>query len=321
VAVLGVAVALFAALSFSLSDVFVRRGVARIPVAYGAFVTVLMGVPLFAVVALVTGQLFRLGDLSASGYGLLALAGVIHYVVGRHFNYSAINAIGAARASPVQSLTLPYSVLVAYFVLGEGVTTGMAVGMGLILVGPAIIVERRPVRARVLVAEAALESPAASEPGEGTPHFELRQVEGYLFAFVAAISYGSSPVLIRAALEGASGLSVFGGLVSYLAAAGFLIATLLIPSRRHVLQALQPATVRAFTGAGIAVTTAQVLRYVALSLAPVAVVTTLMRFAGVFTLLLSWWFNRQLEHITWRLGAGVVMSVAGAVLLVLTRAD
>lgn len=308
---LGVFAALFAALSFSLSDVFVRRGVARVPVAHGAFVTVLMGVPLFAAVALLSGQLFRLDELAASGYGLLALAGVVHYVVGRYFNYSAINAIGAARAGPVQSLTLPYSVLVAYFALGEGVTTGMAIGMGLILLGPAIIVERRPARA-----------PApASPPGNDPPHFELRQVEGYAFAFVAAISYGSSPVLIRAALEGASGLSILGGLVSYAAAAGFLIATLILPSRRHLLQALQPTTVRAFTGAGIAVTTAQVLRYVALSLAPVAVVTTLMRFAGVFTLLLSWWFNRQLEHITWRLGAGVVMSVAGAVLLVLTRAD
>jgi drug/metabolite transporter (DMT)-like permease len=318
--VLGVVVALLASLSFSLSDVSVRRGVARIPVAYGAFVTVLMGVPLFAVVALATGQLFRMGELSASGYGLLALAGVIHYVVGRNFNYAAINAIGAARASPVQSLTLPYSVLVAYFALGEGVTTGMAIGIGLILLGPAIIVERRPAR-RVLPVEAASQAQPVSAAGAEPPHFEMRQVEGYFFAFVAAISYGSSPVLIRSALEGASGLSIFGGLVSYLAAAGFLIATLIIPSRRHVIQALQPATVRAFTGAGIAVTTAQVLRYLALSLAPVAVVTTLMRFAGVFTLLLSWWFNRQLEHITWRLGAGVAMSVAGAVLLVITRAD
>lgn len=318
---LGAGLALLAALSFSLSDVFVRRGVAWAPVAHGAFITVLMGVPFFTVAALLSGQLFRVDELAAGGYGLLALAGVVHYVVGRYFNYSAINAIGAARAGPVQSLTLPYSVLVAYFALDEGVTTGMALGMGLILLGPAIIVERRPSRARVIAAETALEPGAAAASPEVAPHFELRQAEGYAFAFVAAISYGSSPVLIRAALEGASGLSVLGGLISYAAAAGFLIATLIVPSRRHLLQALRGPTMRAFTGAGIAVTTAQLLRYVALSLAPVAVVTTLMRFAGVFTLLLSWWFNRQLEHITWRLGAGVVMSVAGAVLLVLTRAD
>jgi drug/metabolite transporter (DMT)-like permease len=317
--VLGAVLALCAALSFSLSDVFVRRGVAWAPVAHGAFVTVLMGVPLFLVAALVSGQLFRLDELSGRGYGLLALAGVIHYVIGRYFNYAAINAIGAARAGPVQSLTLPYSVLVAYFALDEGVTTGMALGIGLILLGPAIIVERRSVRVPVVAAEVALEPvlPEATAP----PAFQLRQVEGYAFAFVAAISYGSSPVLIRAALEGASGLSIFGGLVSYVAAAGFLLATLIIPSRRHLLQALRPGTVRAFAGAGVAVSVAQVLRYVALSLAPVAVVTTLMRFAGVFTLLLSWWFNRSLEHITWRLGAGVAISVAGAILLVLTRAD
>jgi drug/metabolite transporter (DMT)-like permease len=316
--VLGAALALCAALSFSLSDVLVRRGVNWAPVAHGAFVTVLMGVPLFFFAALVSGQLFRLDELSGSGYGLLALAGVIHYVIGRYFNYSAINAIGAARAGPVQSLTLPYSVLVAYFALDEGVSTGMALGIGLILMGPAIIVERRPQRAPIIAGERTLEADAAqAEPQV----FQLRQVEGYLFAFVAAISYGSSPVLIRAALEGASGLSIFGGLISYTAAAGFLLATLIFPSRRHLLQALRPVTVRAFAGAGVAVSVAQVLRNVALSLAPVAVVTTLMRFAGVFTLLLSWWFNRSLEHITWRLVGGVVMSVAGAILLVLTRVD
>jgi drug/metabolite transporter (DMT)-like permease len=317
--VLGAVIALFAAFSFSLSDVLVRRGVAWAPVAHGAFVTVLMGVPFFLVAALVTGQLFRPDELSGEGYALVAVAGVVHYVVGRYFNYAAINAIGAARAGPVQSLTLPYSVLVAYFALDEGVTTGMALGMGLILLGPAIIVERRSSRTPVLAGEAALEP--ASPPAEAPAQFELRQAEGYLFAFIAAISYGSSPVLIRAALEGESGLSIYGGLISYVAAAGFLIATLILPGRRHMLQALRPETVKAFSGAGIAVSTAQVLRFLALSLAPVAVVTTLMRFAGVFTLLLSWWFNRTLERITWRLVAGVVLSVAGAVLLVLTRAD
>ncbi|HEU0074504.1 MAG TPA: DMT family transporter [Dehalococcoidia bacterium] len=317
---LGALIAVLSALSFSLSDVSVRRGVARIPASLGAFVTILLGVPLFAFAALVTGQLLRAGDLSGSGYLLLAAAGIVHYVAGRFFNYSAIGAIGAARSSPIQSLTLPYSVLVAYFTLDEGVTTGMAIGMGLILLGPAIIVERRSAPVQVLAPELAIETPPSEEPS-AEEHFELRQAEGYLFAFAGAICYGSSPVLIRAALEDASGLSILGGFVSYIAAAALLLATLLVPGRRYFAAAFSVPVFRAFAPAGFFVFMAQMLRFIALSLASVAVVATLLRFAGLFTLMLSWWFNRSLERITWRVVAGVVMSLAGAVLLVLTRAD
>jgi drug/metabolite transporter (DMT)-like permease len=319
--VLGALVAILSALSFSLSDVSVRRGVAWAPASQGAFVTILLGVPLFAVAALITGQLLKLGELSGEGYLLLALAGIVHYVVGRFFNYAAIGAIGAARSSPIQSLTLPYSVLVAYFTLGEGVTTGMAFGMGLILLGPAIIVERSSaaVRAAAPPTPTAVAPPPAAEALAGG--FELRQAEGYAFALIAAISYGSSPVLIRAALEDVSGVSILGGLVSYVAAAALLLATLLIPGRRHLAAAFRWPVVRAFAPASFFVFMAQMFRFIALSLASVAVVATLLRFAGVFTLLFSWWFNRSLEKITWRVVAGVMMSVAGAILLVLTRAD
>jgi drug/metabolite transporter (DMT)-like permease len=317
--VLGAAVAVFAALCFSLSDVSVRRGVTKAPASQGAFVTILLGVPMFAVAALVTGQLLHLGDLPGKGYLLLALAGVVHYVVGRLFNYAAIGAIGAARSSPVQSLTLPYSVLVAYVTLGEGVSTGMAVGMVLILLGPAIIVERRSAPVQVVAQEPALE--AAAPPDPPATAFQLRQAEGYLFALIAAISYGSSPVLIRAALEDSSGLSILGGLVSYVAAAAVLLATLLVPGRRGLAGTFQRPVFWAFAPASFFVFMAQMLRFVALSLASVAVVATLLRSAGVFTLMLSWWFNRNLERITWRVVLGVMMSVAGAVLLVVTRVD
>ena len=126
---IGAVIALASAFSFALSDVFVRRGVAKAPVAYGAFVTVLLGVPLFAIAALLFGQLMRLDEIDGAGYAYLALAGVIHYVVGRYFNYSAINAIGATRAAPIQALGLPYSVLIAFLFLDEGVNLPMIAGI------------------------------------------------------------------------------------------------------------------------------------------------------------------------------------------------
>ncbi len=64
---------------------------------------------------------------------------------------------------------------------------------------------------------------------------------------------------------------------------------------------------------------AQMSRFAALSIAPVAVVSPLQRSGAIFTLGLSWAGNRKLEEITWRVVLGIFISVGGAVLLILAR--
>jgi drug/metabolite transporter (DMT)-like permease len=308
---LGAVFALLSALSFSLQNIMARRGVAQASPLAGAFITILLGVPIFAIGALITGQLLRMDILSLEDYMLLAAAGVVHFVVGRNFNYRAVAAIGAARVGPVQALTTPYSILIAVIFLGESISPVMGIGIVLILLAPAIMIERRarqPVAARVHT---------AAISGSAEARFELRQMQGYVSAGMSAMAYGSSPVFIRAALENQSGLSVLGGLVSYTAAAALMLAGLALPGRRELLTSMRPSTVRLFLGAGFFVAMAQMFRFVALSLAPVSVVTTLTRSGSIFTLGLSWIVNRHLELITPRTVAGAVVSVSGAVLLVL----
>ena len=309
---LGPLIALFAAFSFSMNAVLVRRGMAQASASQGAFVTVLIGVPLFLLAALASGQLLRLGDLAASSYGLLAASGLIHFVAGRYFNYRAIGAIGATRTAPIQALTIPYSVLIALLFLGENISAGMGAGIVLIMIGPAIMVER-PARRPVTV------GPPGPAVAGGPPEFQMRQLEGYVFAILGSLAYGTSPILIRAALEGESGLAVLGGLVAYAAAAAFLLAGLALPGRGDLLAAMRLSTIRIFLGAGFFVFLAQMLRFIALSLAPVAVVTTLQRTGSIFTLGLSWLMNRHLENITPRVVLGIAISVTGAVVLVAAR--
>jgi drug/metabolite transporter (DMT)-like permease len=334
---LGALVAILASLSFSLSNVTVRRSVTKAPVAYGAMATVILGVPMFFIACLVTGQILRVDELALSSYGLLAAAGIIHYVVGRYFNYGAIEAIGAARAAPINTLGLPYSILIAFIFLGEGVSFGMLVGIGLIMAGPAIMVERKkPAKApggsgaksapastaatpSAGVATAVAVAPVAATPAKAeapADNFQLRQAEGYLYAVIAAAAYGTSPVLIRSALEGHSELSLLGGGISYVAAGAFLMASLILPSRRHLTAALEPASLRIFAPPAFFVFMAQLLRFVALSLASVAVVGTLMRFGAIFTLGMSWYMNPDLEKITPVVVLGVLITLVGAVLLV-----
>jgi len=313
--VLGVLVSLGSALAFSLSSVATRRAVLKAPVSHGTFVTVLMGVPLFLIVCLVTGQILNVADLSAKEYGLLAAAGVIHYVIGRSFNYAGVAAIGATRSGPINALNLPYSATLAWLFLGEDMSLGIVLGIILALIGPLLMFEPRKAPAQP-VAVSDVPSSGGTATATAVPSVEIQPI-GYVYAVLCAVCYGTSPVLIRSALESHSGVSILGGLAAYSAAALFLILSLALPSRRGLVAALNVKTLQAFFAAGFFVWLAQMLNFVALTLASVAVVATFIRFSNVFTLVISYIYNRQLEMITTRVVLGVMLSVAGAVVMVL----
>ena len=148
----------------------------------------------------------------------------------------------------------------------------------------------------------------------------MRLLEGYVFATLAAVMYGTSPILIRAALMDATRTAAIGTFVAYCGASAVLLATLALPKRRALMGAINLQYMRLFGGAGFAVFLAQLLRFFALSLADVSVVNPLQRMANVFTVLLTWIFNRSLETITLRVVIGVLVSFAGSALLVYAAA-
>lgn len=309
---IGIILALLSSASFSMNSVMSRRGVAAASASAGAFITVLMGVPMFLIAALVTGQIFNAGDVDLNAYVLLSMAGILHFGVGRYFNYRSIGAIGAARAAPAQGLATPYAILIAFVFLGESINLPMAIGIVLVLAGPMIMVERKK--------KEPAKQPAGGSGTGAPPEFELRQLDGYLSSMAAVLAYGTSPILIRAALQNTTDLSIYGGLVAYVAASIALIATLAHPKRRGLVADLRLPAIKLFAGSGFFSFLAQLLRFAALAVAPVAVVNPLMRTGAIFTLVFSMTFNRHLEVINRKVAAGIFLSVAGVLLILLNRA-
>ena len=311
--IFGALLSLSSALSFSVNAILVRRGIAGAgaTASQGAFITVLLGVPFGFAAVVITGQVLRFGEVAPMGYLLLLAAGIVHFGVGRYCNYRSVEAIGAARSGPIMGVTTPFSVLMAVILLDEVVTLAMLFAIGLVLLGPAVILERRP----------RTSAPAASSGGAESPRatrnpLELRFLEGYVFATLAAVAYGTSPLLIRAALMDATRTAAIGTFVAYFGASAVLLATLVIPGRRQLIRAINLRYMRLFGGAGLMVFLAQLLRFFALSVADVSVVTPLQRMANVFTVILTWIFNRSLETITLRVVIGVLVSFGGSALLV-----
>lgn len=317
--IFGALLSLTSAFSFSVNAILVRRGIAGAgaTASQGAFITVLLGVPFGFIAVVLTGQVLHFGEVSPMGYLLLLTAGIVHFGVGRYCNYRSVAAIGAARSGPIMGITTPFSILMAVILLDEVVTLTMLFAIALVLLGPAVILERRPPSP----------TPAPSRGGDGggssappASALEIRLLEGYAFATFAAVAYGTSPILIRAALMDAARTAAIGTFVAYSGAAAVLLATLVLPKRRQLIGAINLRYMRLFGGAGLMVFLAQLFRFFALSVADVSVVNPLQRMANVFTVILTWMFNRSLETITLRVVIGVLVSFAGSALLVYAAA-
>ena len=324
--IFGALLALGSAFSFSVNSILIRRGLADAgaTAAQGAFITVLLGVPFGFVAVVVTGQIFNFDQIPLSSFLLLAGAGIVHFCIGRYCNYRSIAAIGASRTVTIQAIAVPYSIVMAIVLLGERPTIPMYLAIGLILASPFLMIDRRK---RPAPTTPARPSPQPSPSGEGArgataaPAVEIRMVEGVVFSLLASVGYGTSPILIRAALEDSTGTAAIGTFVAYFGASAVLLASLALPAQRHLVGAINFRYMRLFGSAGLSVFMAQLLRFFSLALADVTIVDPLMRTVGVFTLILSYLVNRRLEHITLGVVLGVIVSFVGSALLVVAAAN
>ena len=299
---LGVVLAALSAATFAFNNASARRGVLTGSVAQALAITVPIGVPIFFVAALTTGYLGVLSHFSGEAIGLLALAGVLHFVVGRYGNFRAAQAIGANLSGPVIQLSLGVTLVLAVLVLKEAMTPLRILGIALLALAPALM--------RNATAE------AIGAPDQGLPKFQPRYAEGYTFSIMAALVYGVTPLLIRLAIIGGDlGTGVAGGLVSYVAATAAVALLLLWPGQlRHAL-AITPESLKWFTYSGISVSIAQMFIYMAYAIAPISVVTPILQLHLALRLVFARVLNPHHEIFGGRMVLGTFLSLLGAVAL------
>jgi drug/metabolite transporter (DMT)-like permease len=292
------------AATFAFNNASARRGVITGSVLQALAVTVPIGVPMFLAVALATGSLGALASLSGEAIALLALAGVLHFVIGRYGNFRAAKAIGNNLSAPVIQLGLAVALGLAIFVMNETLTPLRILGIALLAVGPAVM------------RNGSADTPAADAklPEDGTPKFQPRYAEGYAFALLAALAYEVTPVMIRLAVIGgdlASGL--VGGLISYVAAAGTVALLMLWPGQlRHTL-AIGAESLKWFTYSGISVSIAQMFVYMAYAVAPISVAAPVMQLHLALRVLFARLLNPQHEVFGGRMLLGTALSLLGAI--------
>ena len=302
---LGGILALLSAAAFALNNAAARRGVLSGSVLQAMAISVPFGVPFFFVGVLLFGSLDDLSAFSGREIAWLAAAGVLHFVLGRYANYRGAKAIGAVMMGPIQDLNILVSLILAVIFLGEKITPLMGIGIVLVVFGPTLVFEGKGKRAA--------KPKAASD-------FKPAYAEGFLFAALSGLAYGASPILVRIGLEGSPDISrgVAAGLISYIAATLVVGGFLLMPGGLAHVRAMRRQEALWFTLAGLFVGIAQMTRYMALAVAPVAVVAPIMRLSSIFRLYFSWLLNRQHEQFSSSVILATIVSLIGAVILALS---
>lgn len=294
---LGALLALASAATFGMNNAALRRGVLKGSVFQAMIITVPLGVPLFALAALLFGVLGELFDMSLAAVFWFTLAGVIHFVIGRYGNYQATRLLGANLAGPVQQMSVLVSLVLALVFLGETLTPIKVLGIVLLVVGPFIMLRGR--------------RPKATASG-----FEPNYREGIFWGAVSAVGYGVSPLFVAYGLEGAGAAQSFlGGLVSYAAATVIIVVLMLTPFGIRELTTIDRGPARWFVVSGVFVFVSQLFRYASLALAPVSVVAPIQRLSVVFRVLFSWLLNREHEVFGVKVLSGIFLSLVGALLL------
>jgi drug/metabolite transporter (DMT)-like permease len=301
--VLGILLSLLSAATFAFNNASARRGVLSGSALQSLAITVPIGVPLFVIVALASGNIGRLADFSLRGLAFLSLAGLLHFIFGRYCNVRASKAIGLTLSAPIVQLNLLVTLALAIAVLGERLTPLRILGIVLIIIGAALMRqgESKPVEA----ASAAM--PEAAETFR--PHY----AEGYLFALLCAAGYGVTPILVRSAIGGGGpGTALAAGVVSYGAATVLLaIFLLLINGWRHAID-IKPEALKWFTSSGVFVCVSQMLIYMAYSLAPLSVVVPIQQLSLLFRYLFAYMLTPEHEIFGSRVIIGTVCSLVGA---------
>jgi len=303
--VLGAVLSLLSAASFALNINAARRGVVTGTPFQGTALTVPIGVACFLPVAIAAAQIAHLHAFPPAAAAWMAGVGLLHFLLGRYCNFRANQAAGVNITAPVVQLQIVVTLVLAVIILHEPFSVLQMLGAGVMLAGALLTQYQRP------GARAAPASKAGMRPSEAA--FVPRYLPGYLFASLAALAYGTSPIMARFALASTGPeAGILGGLIAYCAATAVLAVALIWPRLRREVTAIKRENIRWFVYSGVFVAMAQGFFFAAVAVAPIMVVSPLLQFSLLFRFLFAKLLNPEHEVFGWLVVAGIVTSILGS---------
>ena len=291
--------AVTAGLGFGVFQSVNRRGVSNMNVYLATFVQLVASFIVLGGISLATEDLSELGRVSFSTILNFAAAGFFHFFLGWTFLNASQKRIGAARTSPLIGTTPLFATVIAALTLREFPSSLALLGIGLIVIG-AYVISRW------------------SDNSNSAAIAALPKEIGWRASWLglgAAFCWALSPIFIRKGL--AELPSPLLGLTVGIAASalGYGILLLFQPQHRGIADITGEAWFFKVL-AGLLVGLSTWARWIALDLAPVAIVLALTMISTPVVILISpYVVGKHLEQITATLWAGAGLIIGGALML------
>jgi uncharacterized membrane protein len=285
--------ALLAGTGFGLFQTVNRRAVQGMDVYFATFIQLVVSAFVLAGIALFTENVNILFTAPLTAILNFALAGFFHFFIGWTFLNASQKKIGAARTSPLIGTTPLFATVIAALTLREFPSFWVLFGILLIVIGAYVI----------------------SEKSGGTDHPIETGWRNAWLGLSAALCWAISPIFIRAGLKELPS-PLLGVTVGAAASAlGYGIILLWQKLQGMKLEATNDAWLFKIM-AGILVGLSTWMRWIALDLAPVAVVLAISMVSTPVVILLSPYVaGKHLERVTVTLWMGAVLILGGALLL------
>ncbi|RJP48130.1 MAG: DMT family transporter [Anaerolineaceae bacterium] len=291
--------ALAAGTGFGLFQTLNRRAVHGMDVYMATFVQLVISTLVLVIISLMTVDIHLLFLAPVGAILSFAAAGFIHFLIGWTLLNGSQKRIGAARTSPLIGTTPLFGTVIAAITLRELPRLIELVGIGLIVLGAYYVSK---------------ESETSTE-FHGAPKTLIEILQISWMGLGAAFFWALSPIFIRLGLQDLPSplLGVTVGVTASVIGYGIV----LLWNRKSWMGV--PITRDAWmfkVAAGLLVGLSTWMRWVALDLAPVAVVLALSMISVPLVVLLSPFISgKHLERVTAMLWMGTGLILSGALLL------
>ena len=291
--------ALAAGAGFGLFQSINRQAVRGMDVYVATFVQLVVSSIVLIVISIATEDVSLLLRAPVLAILYFAAAGFFHFLIGWTFLNASQKKIGAARTSPLTGTNPLFAAVIAAVTLREFPTWLEMLGIGVIVFGAYLISK---------------ESIDPSNSNTGSQNL-IAILNASWLGLSAAFFWAISPIFIRLGLKGLP--SPLLGVTVGVTASVFGYAVVLLWQRERWLG--RPITNEAWTYkliAGVLVGLSTWMRWVALDLAPIAVVLALLMISTPLVILISPLISgKHLERVTGMLWMGTGLILGGALLL------
>lgn len=291
---LGLILSLLSAVIFGLNSVVMRRGLIIGDVYPSVWISLLFAIPYTIVVSSLTGEIWALTNLSATAMIYFIIAGISNFLVVRYLIYMAIKLAGATVTLPIVSCDTLITVFLGIMLLGEKFLSKLIVAAILVAIGIMLVMSKNT---------------HAENEYESLTNFK----RGILYAILAMLSLSISSITVRlGTLE--TNTPSLGLLISNFFALIACSVFLAFPKYKEEVLSINVKAKHYFLLGAFLVTTGQLTRYVALAHVPVSLASPIINTYPLFTLILSYIFNRKVEVFDWKVLIGTPLVVMAIIL-------